>query len=288
MIPDLIKSIRPREWVKNGFVLAPLFFSGNLWNPAKYLPAAAAFIAFCLASSAVYLFNDVIDRENDRAHPLKQNRPIASGTLPVSVALRSAALLACGACLMGFSTGLKTGSWVAAYGVLMIAYCLFIKKIILLDVLTIATGFVIRAVAGATAISVMISPWLIACTFTLSLFLGYSKRLHELRLLKEEAGNHRSVLGDYSIPFLHVLLAIVAVATMVAYSLYVLFPVPGTPASEARMIWTIPFVLYGMVRYWYLSASNKCKHTPTVTLLTDWQLLVTVALWLTTAWLAMH
>lgn len=285
---DLIQSMRPREWIKNGFVLAPLVFSGNIWNSQKHVAAAGAFIAFCLASSAVYLLNDVLDRENDRTHPLKRNRPIAAGRLPVAVALRASTLLACGALAVALVVGVHTAAWVLAYCGLMVAYCLVLKNIVVLDVLAIASGFVMRAVTGAVAIGVMISPWLIVCTFTLSLFLGYSKRLHEIRLLNHEAVNHRAVLGDYSVPLLHILLAAVAVGTVVSYVLYVAYPVPDTPASQAQMAPTIPFVLYGMGRYWYLSVSNKCKHTPTVTLLTDWQLLLSVALWLAVAFAFMR
>ena len=275
----LVRSLRPQQWTKNLFVFAGLLFSGHLLDRAAWPPAVAAFLIFCGLSGAVYLVNDVLDRAADAQHPIKRHRPIASGALSTSVALGAALVLA-GVCVAG-ATAINGQLTLAAVGyvVLLATYSAALKHYVIIDVLTLAAGFVLRAVAGAVAIGVPISHWLLVCTTLLALFIGLSKRRHELTLLNEGAAGHRPILQEYSPYLLDQMISVVTAATLVAYSVYTISSETAGRLGSDRLGLTIPFVLYGIFRYLYLVHQRNKGGSPSELLLTDRPLLVCVALW---------
>lgn len=283
---DLLRSARPRQWIKNGFVFGALIFASKLSHPALVARAVAAFIVFSVLSSAVYLVNDVADRAADRNHPLKANRPIASGRVPVSLALTVAGLAAVVGIASGFLLDIQFGLIVSGYIVLMGLYNFRLKHLVLIDVFAIAAGFVLRAAGGAAVIHVSISPWLYLCTALLSLFLGFGKRRHELLLLEEGAAGHRRNLDEYTGPLLDDLINIVAGATLIAYSLYTFFA-SAVPQNHAMML-TIPFVLYGVFRYLLLVHKTNFSGAPEEAVWKDIPLLVDLILWAASAALILH
>jgi len=241
--------VRPRQWTKNVFVLAGIVFAGQLFDPRAQLRVLACFAAFCAASSAVYLVNDVMDRESDIHHPVKRARAIASGRLSPTVAVVAAVVLA--ALSLGLAARLNraTLAIVAAYLASTLAYSLLLKRALLLDVMIVASGFVLRAVAGAACIDAEISPWLLVCTFLLSLFLALGKRRSELVLLGEGASNHRPALGAYSLPLLDSWLTALSGATIVTYAIYTQSPRTVEHFRTTSLLYTVPFVVYAMFRY---------------------------------------
>ena len=275
----LVLSLRPGQWTKNLFVLAGLLFGRRLFDPLSVLHAAAAFVIFCALSSAVYLLNDVMDREADRVHPLKSTRPIASGALPPQLALFAALVLGSTAVASAFLLRPMLAVVAAAYLLLLILYSLFLKHIVIVDVLTIAAGFVLRAVAGAVAVTVPISHWLLVCTTLLALFLVLSKRRHELTLLAGEATEHRRILQEYSPYLLDQMVGVVTASTLVAYAIYATSAETAERLGTDRLGLTIPFVLYGIFRYLYLVHQKRGGGSPAELLLADRPLLVCVALW---------
>jgi 4-hydroxybenzoate polyprenyltransferase len=284
----LVRSLRPQQWTKNLFVFAGLLFSGHLLDRAAWPPAVAAFLIFCGLSGAVYLVNDVFDRATDAQHPIKRHRPIASGALSPRVALGTAVVLT-GVCLAGavsVNTGLAMAS--TAYVVLLAAYSAALKHFVIIDVLTLAAGFVLRAVAGALAIAVPISHWLLVCTTLLALFIGLSKRRHELTLLNGGAAGHRPILQEYSPYLLDQMISVVTAATLVAYSVYTFSSETAERLGSERLGLTIPFVLYGIFRYLYLVHQRNEGGSPSELLLTDRPLLVCVALWVASVILVLY
>lgn len=276
---NLLISLRPDQWTKNLLVFAGLLFAKRLFDPAAVADATAAFAIFCTLSGAVYLVNDIADREIDRRHPLKARRPIASGALPVTVAASSAAVLMGGGLAGAFVINNKFG-WVAAgYIALQVFYSTTFKHIVILDVLTIAIGFVLRAVGGAFAIDVEISQWLLVCTILLALFIALAKRRHELVLLADGATGHRPILGEYSAYLLDQMIAVVTASTLVAYIFYTISPETQEKFGTALLELTIPFPLYGIFRYLYLVHRREGGGSPAELLLTDRPLLTCVALW---------
>lgn len=275
----LAVSIRPTHWTKNTIIFAALLFGQQLFDPSAVRRAIGAFVSFCLLSSAIYLLNDLVDREADRRHPLKAARPIASGDLPAALAAGAAALLGGLALVGAFWLRPEFGLTAATYAALLGAYSTLLKHIVIVDVLTIAAGFVLRAVAGAVAIAVPISHWLLVCTILLALFLALSKRRHELVLLADEATVHRTVLQEYSPYLLDQMIAVVTASTIVAYALYTVSPETVAKFGTDRLLWTIPFPLYGIFRYLYLVHQKAGGGSPADHLLTDRPLLVCVALW---------
>jgi 4-hydroxybenzoate polyprenyltransferase len=275
----LVRSLRPQQWTKNLFVFAGLLFSGHLLDRAAWPPAIAAFLIFCGLSGAVYLVNDVFDRAADAQHPIKRHRPIASGALSPRLALGAAVVLTgvCLAAAVSVNTGLATAA--AAYVVLLAAYSAALKHFVIIDVLTLAAGFVLRAVAGAVAIGVPISHWLLVCTTLLALFIGLSKRRHELTLLSGGAAGHRPILQEYSPYLLDQMISVVTAATLVAYSVYTFSSETAERLGSERLGLTVPFVLYGIFRYLYLVHQRNEGGSPSELLLTDRPLLVCVALW---------
>jgi len=277
MLMNLLKTTRPKQWPKNVFIFTALVFVEQLFTPLPLLKTMAAFILFCLLSSTVYLINDVADIEKDRQHPTKRLRPLASGQLKPSVAITAAVLIPLVTLPLSFLLDPYFGLVALAYLLTMILYSFVLKNIVILDVLTVAVGFVLRAVAGAVVISVPISPWLYVCTTLLALFIGISRRRHELILLAENANEHRASLNEYSLPLLDQMIAVVTSATIIAYSLYT-FSAPNLPSNHAMML-TIPFVLYGLFRYLYLIHVENKGGTPEEIFLSDLPMMIALGLW---------
>ncbi len=274
----LVLAMRPKQWTKNSMLFLGLIFSLNLRNPGLVALTVASFALFCLLSSAIYLVNDLVDLEKDRKHPLKRTRPLASGKLAPPLAILAAFALFVIAIPLSFAINYRFGLVAVAYVVLMLAYSYGLKHIVLVDVFAIAGGFVLRAVAGAEAIDVPISPWLYVCTVLGALFIGLSKRRHELILLNDNAPTHRKILDEYSPAMLDQMISIVTATTIMAYSLYT-FSAENLPRNNAMML-TIPFVLYGAFRYLYLVHLKNAGGTPEEILLQDKPLLLDIVLWL--------
>ena len=274
-----VLSLRPRQWAKNLFVFAGLIFSQSLFSPLVW-PALAAFVIFCALSGAVYVFNDLADLEKDRLHPAKRNRPIARGALPVPAAAALGVGLLAGSLIAAAFLPLGFGLTAAAYAALLIAYSIWLKHIVIVDVLTVAVGFVLRAVAGAEAIAVEISGWLVICTILIALFLALGKRRHEYRTLRGEAAAHRPILAEYSESFLDQMVAVVTASTVTAYALYTMSPETVAKFNTRLLPVTLPFVLYGIFRYLYLLYRRELGGNPSDLLLNDRALLVNTGLWM--------
>ena len=275
----LLESLRPAQWVKNGFVFAALIFSRSLLNGHRVYLVTLAALVFCGLAGAVYLLNDVLDAAEDREHPVKRQRPVASGRLRIHTALASSILLGSGALVGAWLLDRQFFTAIALYGVLNAVYSLFLKHVMLLDVFVIAAGFVLRVVGGGLVIHVEISPWLIVCTTLLALFLALTKRRQELVLLGSNAANHRASLAHYSPYFLDQLIGIVTASTVMSYSLYTLSADVTAKFPGKRLELTIPFVLFGIFRYLYLVHQVSEGGNPTRLLLTDRVLLSIVVLW---------
>jgi 4-hydroxybenzoate polyprenyltransferase len=276
---DLLESMRPQQWVKNLLLLAPLLFAKSLGDSTRIVEAILAFFIFCALSSGVYLLNDVVDFEKDRRHPIKSGRPIASGRLKRSTAVVILVVLLLGALAAGFALTPAFGAVGLAYVLLNLGYSFWLKEMVILDVMIIAFGFVLRALAGALAIRVEISPWLILCTIMLSLFLAFCKRRRELELLADGARDHRPALQEYSVGFLDQMISITTASTVVCYSFYTISPEVEQKLGTRHLFVTIPFVLYGIFRYLYLVHQRGQGGNPASSLLTDRPLLICVALW---------
>ena len=277
---SLIVSARPGQWTKNLLLFAALVFAERLFDFEAALRSSAAFVVFCALSSAVYLVNDVADRETDRKHPLKRQRPIASGAISASTALAAAAVAAVGALAGAFALGLPFGLIAASYLALQLLYSGPLKHMVILDVLTIAIGFVQRAAAGALVIDVEFSRWLLVCTILLALFIALAKRRHELTLLTDDASSHRPILGEYSPYLLDQMIAVVTASTLIAYIFYTISPETETKFGTTWLGLTIPFPLYGIFRYLYLVHRREGGGSPAELLITDRPLLLCIILWL--------
>jgi 4-hydroxybenzoate polyprenyltransferase len=276
---NLLVSLRPDQWTKNLLVFAALLFGLRLTDPVSVLRACAAFVIFCALSGSVYLANDIVDRESDRRHPAKARRPIASGALPVRTAVTAAALLAAGGLAAAFALGWKLGVTGAAYLALQALYTGPLKHAVILDVLVLSSGFVLRAVAGAVAIDVEISHWLLLCTLLLALFMALAKRRNELVILADGASHHRPILQEYSAHLLDQMIAVVTASTLIAYAFYTISPETQAKFGTSWLGLTIPFPLYGIFRYLYLMHRREGGGSPAEMLITDRPLLVCVALW---------
>jgi 4-hydroxybenzoate polyprenyltransferase len=277
----LLRALRPHQWTKNLIVFAGLIFSEQqlLLNTNAVLRAMSAFAIFCLLSGVVYLVNDLRDRDADRRHPTKSRRPIASGSLSPGVAAAAAGILGAGA--MGWAVWLGPAFATIAGGYLgmMVIYSAALKHVVILDVLTIAVGFVMRAAAGAVVIAVPISHWLLIVTLLLALFLGLSKRRAEIVALAEEARHHRRILDEYSPYLLDQMISVVTASTLLSYAFYTIDPETVQKFGTDRLLWTLPFPLYGIFRYLYLVHKREGGGNPSELLLTDRPLLACVALW---------
>lgn len=287
MIGGLLRTLRPHQWVKNLFVLAPLFFSKQFTDPGMLALGLGAALLFCLGAGTVYLFNDVLDIEKDRAHPVKRNRPIPSGVLSVRAALIAACVLGAGSVAAAFAINHRLGIVVSAYLIMNLAYSLILKHVPFVDVSIIATGFVLRVLAGAFAINVQISEWLFICTFLLSLYLGLGKRLHEMMLVQQgSVTKSRKVLERYRLEHLQFGVLFVCGLTISAYTIYTLTAaLPGqplrasvTPFAHPWLPATIPFAIFGVVRFYQLLQLKDLK-SPTELILRDVPFVLNLALW---------
>jgi 4-hydroxybenzoate polyprenyltransferase len=276
----LIVALRPRQWTKNVFVFAALVLTGQLGDPQKTHATVIVFLLFCGASSAVYLLNDLADVKEDRLHPVKRLRPIASGDLDPRTALAVAAALAVLCTWGGFAVRPMAGAVILSYLALQLAYTYFLKHLVIVEALAIAAGFAMRVLAGGAAIHRPISPYLYLTMMFLALFQAFSKRRHEIRLLEGAAGDHRRTLAEYTIHFLDDLILIVCTATVVTYSLYAITTPDRPPGVSANMLLlTVPFVLYAVFRYLFLIKVEGQGGTPEEMLLSDRPLLLSVLGW---------
>jgi 4-hydroxybenzoate polyprenyltransferase len=287
MLIDLLKTMRPKQWVKNVVVFAPLVFDHKLGKVTYLGRTMLGLLLLCLISGTVYIINDLVDAEKDRQHPRKRNRPIAAGRLPPSVALAAAALFLLIGLPLGFWLDPAFGAILTLYLLIQIGYSFWLKNLVILDVFVIAAGFVLRVAAGVPLVDAeRFSPWMYICMALLSLLFGFAKRRHELALLQENANSHRESLQEYSLPLLDQLLGIVSAATLVSYAFYT-FSAPNLPANHWMML-TIPFVLYAVFRYLYLVQVKGLGGEPEEIVLHDRPLQVTVLLWALAVVLTMY
>jgi len=271
---DVIISMRPKQWTKNGFVFAGLIFSKSFFNADLILRVIFAFFLFSLASGALYIINDVIDRDKDLHHPAKCKRPIASGRIHIAGAMIIAFLIIIISLSASFYLDVKLFFILLAYSALVFAYSIKLKNIVILDVIILSMGFVLRTAGGAVVIGVWISPWLILCTTLLALFLALIKRKNELGVLADRAANHRKILQEYTPGLIDSMLSVVTSTTLMSYSLYTF-----SAGKSSYMMLTIPFVLYGIFRYQYLTSARDMGGSPELVLLQDKPLLIDLVLW---------
>ena len=272
--------LRPRQWIKNGFVLAPLLFSGQALEPTAAAAAALTVVAFCLLASGGYVTNDVLDREADRLHPSKQSRPVAARTIGTRRAAQVGAGLTLAGLSLAFSVAPSVGFVALLYVAGGLAYSFGLKRLVIIDVFVIGAFYVLRLVAGSAAIDVRPSIWLLTCGGLLALYLGFAKRRHEILLLGDVSVGHRSVLSHYSPTFLDQVAAVLLSVTIVAYLMYTVASGTAAEVGGHLLSYSIVFVLYGVFRYMYLVQKQGGGGNPTETLLTDGALLTVVVLWL--------
>ena len=278
MIINLVKTMRPRQWIKNICIFAPLTFDVKLFNLRYLAQTIAGFVLLCLVSGTVYLINDLADIEKDRQHPRKRNRPLASGQLATGAAVIAAIIIPLAALPLGFLLHPIFGFILTGYLVLQIAYSFWLKDIVIIDVMLIAAGFLLRVAAGVPLVEAeRFSPWLYVCMTLLALLFGFGKRRHELVLLQENAQMHRQSLQEYNLSLLDHVISIVTASTLLAYALYT-FSAEGLPPNHTMML-TIPFVLYGIFRYLYLIHVKGMGGAPEEIVLSDRPLQATFVLW---------
>ena len=274
-----LQALRPHQWTKNLLVFAALLFSKHLFEPEPFLRTFLAFLAFCGLAGAVYLWNDIADIEQDRLHPKKKLRPLAAGELSIRSATLGAVALVAAALSLSFWLDARLGLCAAAYLGMNLGYSFGLKHVVILDVLTLALGFVLRALAGGFAINVPVTEWLLVLTLLLALFLGLAKRRHEITSLGQGASSHRAILAEYSPYLIDQMTSVVTASVVTAYAFYTLSPETVLKFGTAKLSWTLPLVLYGIFRYLYLVHQKDRGDSPTDMLLTDRPLLATVALW---------
>jgi 4-hydroxybenzoate polyprenyltransferase len=267
-VGDVLQGLRIRQWTKNTLIFAALVFSSRALDPAYILRAAEAFILFCLITGSVYILNDIIDVEKDRAHPVKKNRPFASGRISLAAGWILFSLLGGATLTISFLFNLGFGTAVLGYLLLQVAYTFSLKHVVILDVFVISFGFLLRVIAGALAIQVAISNWILICTMLLALFLALSKRRHEILLLEKEADAHRLILKEYTPYLLDQMIGVVTSATLVAYMVFTLSE-ETVHKFGSHLVLTVPFVLYGIFRYLYLVHRKHEGGQPEETLLGD-------------------
>ncbi len=288
MIKYLLIQLRPQQWVKNGVVLAGVIFSGNITNPDMLITALLAAAVFCMISSTIYIINDLVDIKADRYHPQKARRPLASGKIKPPAAITTALVLGLGSLTASYFLGWKFFLVAISYVALNLLYSFFIKHIVLIDVMSIALGFVLRALAGAVVIGVEFSGWLLVSSFLLALFLGFGKRRYELEHRDGGGGDHRRILRKYSGYLLDQLIGVVTPAVVVCYMIYVISPDVQAKLGTKYLYLTTPFVIYGIFRYLYLIHHEEKGGSPTRVLLSDWPVLLTVMLWLTSVLILLY
>ncbi|MBB6215600.1 4-hydroxybenzoate polyprenyltransferase [Anaerosolibacter carboniphilus] len=274
LLKGFIKTMRPKQWTKNLLVFAGLIFSNNLFDAPLLRTTTLGFLLFCMFSGCVYFINDIIDLEKDRAHPKKCKRPIASGLISVKQAIFFLMILFTVTIVTSFQLNTVFAYLGIAYFVLIILYSFQLKHIVILDVMTIAIGFVLRAVAGAVLVNVRISPWLLLCTILLSMFLALHKRKSEMKLVANGQKTTRKILEEYTPELINDMLHIVTSSTVMAYSLYTF-----NSHNSIYMMATIPFVIYGIFRYQYIAHTRDMGENPELILLSDKPLIVDILLW---------
>ncbi len=280
-IAAIVRSMRPAQWTKNLFVFAALIFARKFFFPRDLALTVGAFVVFCIVSGAFYIFNDIRDCEEDRAHPKKCLRPIAHGDLGKGQAMTASIVLTIVGLAAAFLLHRSFFTAVAVYLILQLAYSLKLKHVVILDVFVIAAGFVIRVVAGGLVIDVPISSWLLICTTLLALLMAMGKRRHELVLLEDKAINHRAILKEYSAYLLDQMIAVVTASTLIAYCLYTISAETVAKFGTEHLIWTAAFVLYGIFRYLYLIHQKGKGGSPEEMILQDRPLLFNIVLWIT-------
>jgi len=285
---DLIQLLRPAQWSKNAILFGAILFSKHLFDRTALLRVLAAFASFCLVASAAYVMNDLRDVERDRRHPQKKYRPIPSGRVQPALARVVFLIVGSAGIALAAALGGRFLLLVLFYLVWQVAYTFLMKEAVILDVMALATGFVVRAVAGGFAIDVPVSPWLVICTFLLALFMGFAKRRHEVVLLDASAADHRRSLREYSPYFLDQMIAVVTASTVVAYATYTVSPEVREKLGTEYLYLTIPFVLFGIFRYLYLVHQKEEGGNPTQLMLSDVPMIVDVLLWALTAALLLY
>jgi len=278
-----LTSMRPKQFIKNFFVFVGIVFSGNLLNISMLAKVTVGFLVFCLISGAVYLINDIVDIDKDRNHPRKKNRPLAAGMITVRGAATVAVLVSAAALYSAFALSSALGIITTAYFALMILYSFYLKNIIILDVFTIATGFVLRVVAGTEVIDIYLSPWAVMCTFFLALFLALGKRRSEKIVLGGNANSHRVSLDSYPLPLLDQMISIVTTSTIVSYFLYTF-----KYGQSLSSFLSVPFVLFGLFRYLYLVYADNSGGSPEEIVIKDRPLQISLALWMGAAFINLY
>ena len=276
-IQSIFKLLRPKQWIKNSFLFVAIIFSLNIGNALLFLKVIEAFLSFSLLSSSVYILNDILDAENDKWHPEKRMRPIASGRISKSFAIVFLIIITIISFICAYTLGKSFLLISLVYFVMNYTYTLLLKKIVILDVMIIAIGFVLRAIAGAVVIDVEVSSWLLLCTFLLALFLGLNKRRHEIILLENNASSHRKILGEYNIELLNHMISVSSSAALISYCLYTF-----NSAHSKNLIFTIPFIVYGLFRYQYLSFNKNMGGSAEIVLTSDLPMIINVILWVIT------
>ena len=276
----VLLSMRPDQWIKNFLVFAALLFSKNLLSLSKDIEAIIGFTIFCMITGCAYMINDLVDLEKDKLHSVKSRRPLASGKLKKDTAIKIVVLVCLASLFSAFYMNILFGIIILAYFLLNIGYSIYLKNIVIIDVVSIAAGFVFRVLGGAVIISVVASQWLILCTILLSLFLGFSKRRHELVLLEDSATSHRKVLEHYSPYLLDQMIAVVTASTLICYALYTMSKDTIEKLGTSKLIYTIPFVLYGIFRYLYLVHQKEDGGSPTEIMFTDKPMIINICLWI--------
>ena len=279
VLPYIVSGMRPRQWVKNGFVIAPLLFASRLGDLTAVTAGLGAFVLFCVLSGAVYLLNDAFDVEADRHHPLKKHRPIAAGLLPVRTARLAAFVLAGSAIIAGLFWTVPFGLILAGYFCLNLAYSVWIKQLPVLDVLAISTGFLLRVIGGGYAIDVPISAWILVCTFLLSLYLGLGKRMHEINLLGAGMSASRPVLRRYNMAVTTRIFHLSGLASAASFAAYTLSARARMNFGTHALVYTVPFVLIGLWRFAAMVNDTSRKRSPTESLVSDPVIIATALLW---------
>lgn len=279
MVKDLFISLRPRQWSKNVMVFAGLFFAGDVWKTSKFALALLTFGLFCLTSSSGYLLNDIFDREKDRLHPHKRLRPIAAGKISIRTAAFVAVTLLAAALYFSYQVSYIFAIILSTYYLLTLFYSAYLKQIVIVDVMIIASGFMFRAIGGTVILGEEVSSWLIICTIFLALFLALSKRRSEVVSLGTNAGSVRKTLGEYNSHLLDQLLNVVTAACLMSYALYTLDPNTVAKFGTRRLVFTLPFVIYGIFRYLYLVHNRNLGESPEQVILSDKPLLACIILY---------
>jgi 4-hydroxybenzoate polyprenyltransferase len=278
MLTSVVKTMRPKQWVKNVFIFAPLIFDEKLFNAQYLARTIAGFVLLCLTSGTVYIINDLADIEKDRNHPEKRYRPLASGHLDARTAKIVAIVIPLISLPLGFAVDSVLGGILVGYLIVQVAYSFWLKDVVIVDVMIVAGGFLLRVAAGVPLVEAeRFSPWLYICMTLLALLIGFGKRRHELVLLEEDAGGHRQSLQDYNLSLLDHAISVVTASTLLAYALYT-FSAPNLPANHAMML-TIPFVLYGIFRYLYLIHVKGMGGAPEEIVLSDHPLQAAIVFW---------